>query len=551
MIKVSLLDRAAVARNEGVRQALTVPLRGAAYWVRGSIRRRIRGHARQQARLRARLGLRPSSPILTWGEETQRSVEAWAAGQRGVRWAETSGSTARPKRLPFTRARLKRIKRGSWEAAVQAGRVHGVRRPTMFVLAALKRDASLSSLMLETPARTSYLEALVMPSKLLWEPAWSELLDRYGPTACRLYLLVLCNPGFVYSTNPSTLAVFLSKLESDWDGCAALVRDVVAGSRAAPARSAVRRVGAPGWLARARRVAESPDALPVADYLDGLRCYACWDGGYVTPFLERIRAFLPAPRFAHVPMFSMATETVQTQTYYGPDGRPHFLPLAPGVLYEFLPADRDDDPERLLGAGELEPGASYCLVVSDIHGLRRYQTGDVFLCQERVLGLPDLRFQRRRGLAYSFTGEKLTGLQVQAAFQRLRDRFHGLGASGAQLTLVPFRPPPGDEALPHYRLVVACPGRDDEAVPAELGQACDAALASQNQEWAGKQSSGRLGPTQAYAVPYDTLAHHLGGGESAEQRGWETQFKLLPLYTRTWEELGLPDPTRVGPGVTR
>jgi len=543
MMGVGCLERTAVIRNEVVRQALTVPLRLAAPVVRRGIERRIRQHPRQQARLRARLGIEPQTAISPWGEQTQRSVEAWAVGQRGVQWAETSGSTARPKRLPFTQARLRRIKRGSWEAAVQAGRVHGVRRPTMFVLAALKRDASLSSLMLETPARTPFLEALVMPSKLLWEPSWAPLLDRYGPTACRLFLLVLCNPGFVYSTNPSTLAVFLSRLDADWAGSAALVRDVVSGQADRVALIAARRVAAPGWRARARLVAHAESALPVADFLDGLRCYACWDGGYVGPFLERIRAFLPAPRFAHVPMFSMATETVQTQTYYGPDGRPHFVPTAFGVLYEFLPAGSPDDPGLLTTATELEPGQSYCLVVSDVYGLRRYQTSDVFLCRERVGGLPDLRFLRRRGLAYSFTGEKLTGEQVQATFEALRGRFAALGASGAQLTLVPTRAAGEIDAatLPHYRLVVACPGRDDDVVPPELGPACDEILGQQNSEWAGKQRSQRLGPTEVIGLPYDTLAQHLGGAQDADQRGWETQFKLLPLYTRTWSELGLPE----------
>ncbi len=535
--------RLAVARNEAARRALLAPLRLARPWVALDLRRRIAGHARAQARLRARYGVSPATPILRWGPAVEAAVAAWAARQRGVRWAETSGSTARPKRLPFTRARLRAIRRGSWAAAVQAGHAHGVRRPGVFVLAGLERDGSLSSLLLDEPGRTPWLEGLVMPSKLLWEPGLRPLLERFDVAACRLWLLLLADPGFLYATNPSTLAVFLERLATAWDACAALARAHLAGAPGlAPLlRRVTCRVASPGWLARVRRAAEAPAAPPLEELLPGLRCYACWDGGYVGPFLERVRAALPAPRFAHVPMYSMSTETVQTTTWYDEAGRPRFLPLVPGVLYELLPEGAPDDPALLAGTDALEPGRAYALVVSDAHGLRRYQTDDLFLCAGRARGLPDLRFLRRQGLAFSFTGEKLTGAQVEAAFAALRAARPALGH--VQLTLVPCaggdvgEVSPGPAARPHYRLVLAWPGPPDPA--ADLAGAAaelDRLLGEQNREYAAKRASARLGAPRAVALHYEDLARRLGAGA---ERGWELQFKLLPLLTRTWEALGL------------
>lgn len=531
-------------RNDAIRRSLRLGLSLAPGLVQRGLRARIADFGAEQARLRARLRIELETPIRPWGPSVERDVERWAALHPGTVFAYTSGTTSRPKKIAFTAERVAKIKRGSWEAAVQAGHVHGVAEPTMFVLAALKRDASLTTLMLDEGATTPFVDGLVMPSKYLWEAGFAPLLERYGPRACRLWLLLLCNPGFIYSTNPSTLAVFCEGLAAHWDESVALVRDVVAGETLPAIAAWVQaRVVSRGFEDRLRLAAEANALPPFADLLPRLVCYTCWDGGYVAPFLERIRVFLPPERFAHVPMYSMATESVQTQLYYE-GSRPHFLPLAPGVLYEFLPEGCEDDPRALLPASALCPGETYGMVLSDRYGLRRYQTNDLFLCAERVRGLPDLRFLRRRGLAYSFTGEKLTGEQVSASFAALRAAVPALTQTGAQLTLIPSW-----LERPHYRLALAFPGHWDQGLdPLDLGRRLDALLCEENEEYETKRSSERLGPVQAIPLAYDRLAMALGGqrensdqGEARESRAWETQFKLVPLYSRTWESIGLAE----------
>jgi hypothetical protein len=229
----------------------------------------------------------------------------------------------------------------------------------------------------------------------------------------------------------------------------------------------------------------------------------------------------------------MSTETLETLAYYE-GSKAHFLPIAPAVLYEFLPEGAEDDPALLLASRALEVGKNYSMVVSDPYGLTRYQTSDVFACVDHVDGLPDLRFLRRRGLAYSFTGEKLTGEQVEATFAELQ-RADGL-REGVQLTCIPAL----GEALPHYRLVIAHSGAATPPNEADVAAHFDRHMAEQNKEFAGKLASGRLGPTRAFPVTYDAFARLLSGGDDTK-RSWETQFKLVPLYTKRWEELGLPE----------
>lgn len=526
------LDQLAITRNELLRRSLRPGFRVAAQVMRRTLRARIADHRRQQTRLRRTYEIEADTPIRRWGEDVQKSVEAYATSCSNVRFAYTSGSTSRPKKIAFTPKRLRLIKRASLEAAVQAGSYYGVREPSLFVLAALKEDDSLSSLILDERDGVSLYDGLVMPSKYLWEPAVETLLNDFGPTAVRLWLIVLSNPGILYATNPSTLAVFLSKLADEWPKSSRLLTAFAddPGRFGPGVRRVFRRTAAAGWEKRAAVAAS--DRLPeIPKLFPGLRCYACWDGGYVGPFLERIRAFLPPDRYQHVPMYSMSTETLQTQTYVH-GGRVHFLPYAPGVLYEFLPDGAPDDPSLLLQPHLLEPGETYCMVVSDAYGLRRYQTEDLFECVDRVRDVPDLRFCRRRGLAYSFTGEKLTGEQVSAAFDDLRARFPRLAEEGVQLTCVPTLP--GD-AEPHYLLVLAWPGTV-RAAPEGVAEAFEAGLAAVNPEFPGKRASGRLGPTLAVEIGYDDLASRLEGrGAAPSRRSWETQFKLLPLYSRLWE----------------
>ena len=78
-----------------------------------------------------------------------------------------------------------------------------------------------------------------------------------------------------------------------------------------------------------------------------------------------------------------------------------------------------DQAENLKGACDLEMDKTYSLVVSDAYGLQRYQTEDLFQVRGFFGRLPDLHFISRRGLEYSFTGEKVTDKQLETVYQQL------------------------------------------------------------------------------------------------------------------------------------
>jgi len=221
----------------------------------------------------------------------------------------------------------------------------------------------------------------------------------------------------------------------------------------------------------------------------------------------------------------MSTETIETVTHFC-KGREVFLPLAPGVLYEFL--ENRDSTETVLQPDELQPGKTYTMVVSDQYGLRRYETGDLFLCAGFISGLPDLRFRHRRNVEYSFTGEKLTSAQVSAIFGVLRREFSVI-STNAFLSCVPSQPL--DAPVPHYKVLILGTSLNHvDGLSQRIANRCDELLRATNCEYDNKRATGRLGPISVMPLTIQDFASQFGHGTS-----WEAQFKLLPLYQKTWE----------------
>jgi hypothetical protein len=489
---------------------------------------RIRRFSAQQAALHRRYGLGPGVPILRHGAQLQAQLEAHAGP--GVAYAATSGSSGTPKRIPYTRGRVRMVKAVYMDAFARAYAALGIRRTSLYVFSSLKRDASLTALMMaESNELPPFLSTLQAPYRVHSHPAMEALAQRYGTAGVRLWVLAISRPGGLYATNPSTLSVFQDTLAQDWDGARAMVVDWVGGGEFAPAVHRIaRRLTSQGSQARLQAIATAQTPMTLAQCIPGLELICCWDGGYVRPFLDRVLARLPSG-VQHLPMYSMSTETVETVPHFGAGVA--FLPLAPGVRCEFLGMGSQEAVDSLVQPESLEQESEYSLVVSDPHGLRRYHTEDVFRCVGHIRGVPDLRFQRRLGLSFSFTGEKLTADHVTAALAAVRAA-HPPATEIPWMVCIPSQP--AGDAVPHYRLALGLRTPLDLDEPA-LAATFDAALSRQNPEYADKRASGRLGPVVAATKDFQTLVARVGGQRHAQS--WETQFKFLPMVARTWESM--------------
>lgn len=490
-------------------------------------RLRIRLVSFNQNRLRARYELCEDTPVCAYDSAMEAHINAVASDKRGkVRFAITSGSTGKPKRLLYTKARLRVLKLVFSDFYLRCCWGLSIARTSLYVFSSFSQDQSLTSMLMEEESVPSYFATLQAPYRIQSHPSIDHLRTKYGDTAVRLWVLTLSNPGVLYSTNPSTLSTFFNELHVNWNSHSLLIRDWY--QRANEFERSICRLGSRissrGATQRLAAIANLTTCPSLEVYAPAVATYICWTGGYVKPFLDQLEKYLPCHRYLQIPMYSMSTETVET--IIDIRGRSlSFLPIAPRVLYEF----REAEEMELLKPQDIQPGHEYSLIVSDAYGLMRYDTCDVFLCRRKVGHLPDLFFQRRRTLEYSFTGEKLTAAQVTTALETIRssvepflcDRF---------LTCIPSEAP-----VPHYKLVLIADESHDFREPlAQLSSHCDRLFCEINYEYKVKRDSGRLGPVQALTLTRDTFVKLTLGSKAGS---WETQFKFLPLYIQTWEAM--------------
>ena len=454
----------------------------------------------------------------------ERRIRKFTARRRGFkrikertdgRYALTSGSAGDPKRILYTGARVRQCKFVFSDMFARACFAFGIKRTSLYVFSSFEADESLTSLLLEEADLPNYLSTLQAPYRVERCPAMRALAAEYGATAVRLWLLTIANSGVLYATNPSTISTFFEELTQHWRESSSLIRNWCKDRKSfnSDIRKIARRLDSTGSQQRLQRLAASDEPLPIDAWAPAVEAYICWTGGYVKPFLDRLQNYLPASRYRLIPMYSMSTETIETSSYFA-NGGIFFVPLAPGVLFEFI-----DENDKFLGPTELQPGNLYEMVVTDEYGLHRYRTNDVFLCRRKVGMLPDLVFVRRRGLEYSFTGEKLTAEQCSIVFDELRAR-HPAVFANRYLTCVPSQP---SHALPHYTVLLVGE-RNGELKLDFLAARCDQLLAQINCEYRSKRASGRLG-----AVTFIETGTREFAERFAPQRGWESQFKFLPL----------------------
>ena len=520
--------------QDGLRWIIGLGISGLGLALQIVHRFKIRTFFWNQRRLRQQYAIRAETPILSYGQELEELIESAASqAKQESRFALTSGSTARPKRIFYTKRRLRSVRLAYTDVFARSCWALGVGRKSLYIFSSFGKDDSLTSLLLEESNLPPYLATLQAPYRIEYHPAIQDLASHYGATAVRLWILAIANPGVLYSTNPSTLSNFLDELAVNWQRSSQLIRDF--GNQPRSFDPAIGKIAqhldSRGSNERLMRIATSGRALPLEACAPAVEAYVCWTGGYVKPFLNRLASHLPSQRYRLIPMYSMSTETVQTLSHFEKDSVA-FLPLASRVLYEFL-KEGEEGPANLCTPEQLQVGKAYTMVLSDPYGLRRYQTGDLFLCRGFVAGLPDLCFLRRQGLEYSFTGEKLTAEHVSIVFQKLREQFEWL-ESGDFLTCVPSQPE--DEPIPHYKMVLIGDSNDwAEVSGSEVARHCDVLLGRVNLEYKNKRASRRLGPVRFMGIPLSDFVDRIGG--SQHQDNWQTQFKFLPLYRRTWEEV--------------
>ena len=159
----------------------------------------------------------------------------------------------------------------------------------------------------------------------------------------------------------------------------------------------------------------------------------------------------------------------------------------------------NDAKPHVLLADELTVGQNYFILFTTSGGLYRYNINDVVKVTGFYNATPLLEFQYKGGNVSSFTGEKITELQVTTAVKKAAVKN---SVALRFFTVIPtFRPEP------HYQVWVEAEAADktlganaeaefaagfDTVALKELAAAIDDALAIENSEYKVKRQSLRL-----------------------------------------------------------
>jgi GH3 auxin-responsive promoter len=485
----------------------------------------IKTYRVQQAWLKRKYRITEDTPIHGYDQDTIVSIESrFHKLKSDAVYAYTSGSTDRPKKIAYDRKRLRKATFVFINAFFRYLAILPQNR-SLFIFSSLCADRSLTSLLLTERGTPLYLCSLQAPHRVQNHPIIQALAKSYGDTAVRFWILAVSNPGMIYATNPSTIAIFFNDLYADWARSSALIKDYINQPQkfSLELEHIYNRIASGKSNERLKQISSCSQPLAIKELFPGLQAFACWNGGYVNNFIDQIRRYLPADQYQHFPMYSMSTETIETIP-----GLNGFLPMAPGAFYEFIEEGKEDISANIISANSLIPGKIYSMLVSDDYGLKRYQTEDLFKCVALVRSVPDLRFVRRRNLSYSFTGEKLTAEQLCLAFEDAESNFPEI--QNGFLTCFPSES--SQETAPSYCIVYVFnekPRCNIFAVTSHIQER----LKSYNHEFKSKIESRRLGKLNSEMMPTKDFLRHLTG--TSKNINSISQIKILPMYTKLWE----------------
>lgn len=466
----------------------------------------------------------------------------FSPGQRVLMFATSSGTTAEPKRIPVTPAFVQDYRRGwnTFGLKMLTDHPRAILRPILQCSG--RHDATYTRAGIPCGAITGLLAQTQKRIVRRFYVAPPELA-RVEPPAARYYALMRLamerDVAFAITANPATLIQLARTVDEQSETLIRDVRDGTLSPHAVPNEPLQQTLTA-RLRPNASRATELEDCrrrvgrlLP--RHYWNVEFLACWTGGSLGHYLQRL-----ADWWGPVPVRDIGLLASEGRVSIPfEDGTPVGVLDVTSAIFEFIPADQTDDPRPdCLGPLEVQPGHDYAVVLTNTTGLVRYRLDDVVRVHGRLEQAPLVEFLHRAGRVASVAGEKLTENQVVAA---VRQACHTLGIAEFDFLVFPLWSDP-----PSYCLVGTLEPH------AGLASAVDAALAAQNEEYASRRKSLRLGPLKTHVISGQAI-ESFDRRLAARRTSMAEQFKRPCLLTTpeeaaellAAEELDLlPDPAK-------
>jgi hypothetical protein len=479
-------------------------------------------------RVRTVADLRQAAPLVRYDDlrpyierQAQGSPGALLApGQQVRMFATSSGTTSEPKLIPVTRAFVDDYRRG-WNTFGLKMLGDHPRAILRAILQSTGRyDAERTEAGIPCGAITGLLareQKRIVRRFYVGRPDVAQLSDPQARYYTLMRYGVARDVSFAITANPATLIRMAQTADAHADALIRDVRDgtlsdhIEAGAKLREALCAGLRPDAARAGALERLRSARGRLLPRDMW--NLSFLACWTGGSMGHYLTRLAEWwgpVPVRDLGLLASEGRVSVPLEDNTPVG------VLDVTSGI-FEFIPAEEAEaDAPPTLNPREVEVGRDYAVVLTNTSGLVRYRLGDVVRVRGWLHQAPLVEFLYRAGRVASVAGEKLTENQVVSALQAACAE---LGIAELDFVLAPAWADP-----PHYRLTCTAPAA------APLAAAVDRALSGQNEEYASRRRSSRLGPVDLRTLPEEAFAamdRHL----TQARRSAAEQYKRPCLFT--------------------
>jgi len=416
-------------------------------------------------------------------------------GQRALMLATSSGTTAKPKRIPVTQAFVRDYRRGWNTFGLKMLSDHPRAILRAILQSSSRHDADRTSAGIPCGAITGLLarsQKRIVRRFYVGRPEIAHLPDPQQRYYALMRLGIVRDVAFAITANPATL---IQMARTAHDHGEELLRDVRDGTLSArivtdtPLRRRLERCVKPDpqrakELEQIRRAA---DVLRPRDYWR-LEFLACWTGGSMGHYLQRL-----ADWWGPIPVRDIGLLASEGRVSIPlEDNSPVGVLDVTSAMFEFIPVEdpASADPQTC-GPRELEVGRDYVVVLTNTSGLLRYRLDDVVRVRGWLHEAPLIEFLHRAGRVASVAGEKLTENQ---AVDAVRAACRTLQVPDFDFVLAPCWADP-----PYYRLTCT------QAPSPSVAQAVDRALCDQNEEYASRRKSNRLGALRIRRLPPSSL----------------------------------------------
>lgn len=488
---------------------------------------------RDAARFRDRVAVQDYESLRPFIEEQRLTGVSALTAEAPLFYAQTSGTTGKPKNIPVTPSML------AMHRAEQALFAYLQFRacPEAFAGKTLGIVGAAVENRLDTghavgAASGHVVQSLPRPvrARLVLPQQVSRITD-YDLKYLVILRLALGQSDITYmgAANPSTFLRLLDILAARRDE---LLESLMTGTLPAldGLDGGLRDVIARELRPAPERAAQLRDALALTyeNLWPGIRLVTTWTGGSCGIALAALRKRLP-PRAAVMELGYQSSECQCTiaLTAETPGG----LPPLHHHFFEFVEQGSwDGGRPEFLTLDELEVGKRYYILITTAAGLYRYFMNDLVEVTGLFHRTPLLRFVQKGKGVTSITGEKLYEAQAIEAVRGAAERFH--------VTTRFFLLVADEEASSYALLLEPDDGLPPEAekVAAAIGVAMDERLGELNIEYHAKRTSGRLRPPTVAWLKRGAAEAHKAACVQAGQR--EGQFKPAVLQYR--KDLVLP-----------